>query len=115
MGKKKVSNSNNDYEKNKGKGKKKTTSTTQKEKSKDVCTHCQKEGHLEAKCWKLHPKLHPKSKGQKKQENTIEEEIVYGFDVDEKMACMVLHNTLNEDEKKKKIKLFHIKIGRAHV
>ena len=30
--------------------------------------------------------------------------------VDEKMACMVLHGSNNEDEEKKKIEFFHIKV-----
>lgn len=62
---KKKNASNNNSKKNKGKEKKKTTSMAQKEKSKDVCNHCKK-GHLEVKCWKLHPALRPKPKGQKK-------------------------------------------------
>ena len=37
-------------------------------------------------------------------------EIDGGFDVDEKMACIVLHSSLNEDGENKKIELFHIKV-----
>jgi len=37
-------------------------------------------------------------------------EIDGGYEVDEKMACMVLHGSNNEDEEKKKIELFHIKV-----
>jgi len=107
---KKKNASNSNSEKNKGKEKKKTTSTAQKEKSKDVCNHCKKEGHLEVKCWKLHPELRPKPKGQKKQANTMAKEIDGGSEVDEKMACMDLHSSNNEDEEKKKIELFHIKV-----
>ena len=62
------------------------------------------------KCWKLHPELRPKPKGQKKQANTMAKEIDGGSEVDEKMACMVLHSSNNEDEEKKKIELFHIKV-----
>ena len=50
----------------------------------------------------------PKPKSQKKQTNIVSKDIEDGSYVDEKMACMVLHK--NEDEEKKKIELFHIKV-----
>ena len=31
--------------------------------SRPKCTHCQKTGHLESKCWEKHPHLKPKSNG----------------------------------------------------
>ena len=43
---------------NSSKGKK--TTTTQKESERPTCSHCQRIGHDEARCWKLHPELKPK-------------------------------------------------------
>lgn len=58
----------------------------------------------------MHLELCPKFKYQKKQANTIDKEVEDGSDVDEKMSRMVLHNTYNAYEEKKKIKPFHSKV-----
>lgn len=43
------------------KGKERKATTIKKEEGeKPNCSHCQKKGHEDAKCWKLHPKLKPK-------------------------------------------------------
>ena len=40
----------------KKKGKEKKTVTVKKEEGENpTCSHCQRKGHEEAKCWKLHP------------------------------------------------------------
>jgi len=65
--KKNASKSNSEKDKGKGKEKGKTTSMVQKEKSKELCTHCKKEGHLAVKCWKLHLELCTKPKWQEKK------------------------------------------------
>jgi hypothetical protein len=59
---------------------KKMTATT--EKWKDLnrhCKHCDVDGHMEEKCWKLHPELPPKwlkSKGKAKGSTETKEEAV---------------------------------------
>ena len=42
---------------NKGK---KVAIVKKEEGEKPTCSHCQKKGHADVKCWKLHPKLKPK-------------------------------------------------------
>jgi hypothetical protein len=42
-----------------------------KEYEKPSCSHYKKEGHIEAKCWKLHPKLRPKKFKNKKRNKKI--------------------------------------------
>ena len=44
----------------KRKGKEKRETTVKKEEEKPTCSHCQRKGHEEAKCWKLHPEFKPK-------------------------------------------------------
>ncbi len=34
-------------------------------------THCEKEGHDEENCWKLHPELRPKRNGRKGKEKVV--------------------------------------------
>ena len=46
--------------KKKGKSKGKKTATTQKEEDRPMCTHCQRIGHDETRCWKFHSELKPK-------------------------------------------------------
>ena len=49
-----------------------------KEDKKPSCSHCKKEGHVEAKCWKLLLELRPKrfknKKGNKKIITTIQQD-----------------------------------------
>lgn len=73
--KKNASNNNSKKNKGKEKEKEKTTSTIQNEKPKEQCIYC--EGHLEAKCWKLHPNQCPNSKWKekKKQVSTLKIEV----------------------------------------
>jgi hypothetical protein len=56
--------------KNKGKEKLKWTATMKKDDERPSCSHCQKKGHDEDHCWKLHPELKPNwarhQKGKKK-------------------------------------------------
>lgn len=51
--------------------------TSQKESERPTCTHCQRIGHDEAKCWKLHPELRTKKfqkkKGEKKANAAIQQ------------------------------------------
>ncbi|XP_059067200.1 uncharacterized protein LOC131858147 [Cryptomeria japonica] len=65
--------------KSKDKGKGKKTATLKKEDAKPTCSHCKKEGHEDAKCWKLHPELRPKryggNKGPKKTTAVIQQDL----------------------------------------
>jgi hypothetical protein len=47
-------------DKNKGKEKLKRTTTVKKDDQRPSCSHCEKKGHDEEHCWKLHPELNPK-------------------------------------------------------
>jgi len=52
-------------EKEKGfKGKK---NASIKNGEKTICKHCSKEGHNDAHCWKLHPKMKPKKNNNKRK------------------------------------------------
>ena len=44
----------------KEKGKGKHATTMRKGDERPTCSHCQDQGHKEAKCWVLHPELKPK-------------------------------------------------------
>ena len=60
----------------KGKGKGNKTTTVKKEGEWPTSTHCQREGHEESKCWKIHPDLKLKKfseekKGQQKTNAAI--------------------------------------------
>ena len=52
--------------KGKNNSKRKKSTTTQKERP--TCSHCQRIGHDESKCWKLHPELKPKKFLKEKDE-----------------------------------------------
>lgn len=45
--------------------------TTMKKEAKPSCTHCEKEGHDEKHCSKLHPKLKPKRNGRKEKQKNV--------------------------------------------
>ena len=51
----------------KGKGKGQKNTIVKKEGERPTCTHCQREGHEESICWKLHPELKPKKFSKKKK------------------------------------------------
>ena len=56
---------------NKAKGKGKHATTMRKGEERPTCSHCQKQGKEEAKCWKLHPESKPKwFKDQKRNQTT---------------------------------------------
>ncbi|KAH0847625.1 hypothetical protein FOPE_00898 [Fonsecaea pedrosoi] len=60
-----------------------------------TCTHCDKAGHTENKCWTLHPELMPKALKEKIKVKNIKTEPVAGLassDVD------LFRNTLFEAE-----------------
>ena len=56
----------------KAKQKGKHAATMKKEEDMPTCSHCQKQGHEEEKCWKLHPELKLKwFKDQKGKQTTM--------------------------------------------
>jgi hypothetical protein len=62
--------------KEKGKSKKMTT-VKKDEENNPTCSHCEKKGHDEKHCWKLHPELKPKwsqpRKGKKKAMTIVQD------------------------------------------
>jgi hypothetical protein len=58
------------------------------------CKHCDVDGHMEEKCWKLHLELHPKwlkSKRKEKETTETKEEVVESTsDLDEAIVCTTL-------------------------
>ena len=53
------------------KGKSSKTSTSPRTSSPEQCSHCQRQGHGESKCWVKHPELRPAKKGGKKEPVSI--------------------------------------------
>lgn len=49
----------------------KGTSTTKRKEDTPYCTYCEKEGHDEEHCWKLHFELRPKMKGRKEKQKIV--------------------------------------------
>ena len=57
---------------------KKAATVKKEEGEKPTCSHCQKKGHAEEKCWKLHPELKPKwfkkdQKGKQKSTTVVQD------------------------------------------
>jgi hypothetical protein len=57
--------------KRKGKGKDKKIVTTKKGEGNSYYTHCQKDGHNDKHCWKLHPELRPNKSGGKEKKKMV--------------------------------------------
>lgn len=117
--------------KNKGKSKGKKTDTAQKGDDRRTCTHCQKIGHDEARCWKIHSELKPRKlqtrKGEKKAETTIQQRLGLGSDSGDegKINIMVTIGKISEASTSsssnitqlnegKRIELFHIRVTSKH-
>jgi hypothetical protein len=114
--------------KRKGKGKDKRTTTTKKEGEKSSCTHCQKDGHDDEHCWKLHPELRPKRfGGQRKQKivATVQQDLGSDSGDEEKITTVGLQGkvslhasssskipSLENDERRSE--LFHIRVVTKH-
>lgn len=103
-----------------------------KEGERPTCTHCQRVGHDESKCWKLQPELKPKKflkkKGEKKANAAIQQGLGFNFGDKRKITTMALIGNPSEAsssstfssssfksneviEYKKRIELFHIRIN----
>lgn len=79
-------------EKGKGfKGKQNKNESIKKEGEKTACTHCSKDGHDEAHCWKLHPELRPKKFNNKAKMTTATTQQDLGSDLGDetKISAMV--------------------------
>lgn len=48
----------------------KRAATTKRRGTKPSCTHCEKEGHDEENCWKLHLELRPKRNDRNEKQKT---------------------------------------------
>eukprot|EP00253_Pinus_taeda_P025508 PITA_25508 len=114
-------------EKRKQKWKERKTNTIQK--SKSSCTHCKKDGHDDEHCWILHPELKPKKfEGKKKKivaaiqkdlgsdsgdEATITATGIKGKNF-EASTSNFAQSTDNEENKRKRHELFHIRVISNH-
>jgi hypothetical protein len=104
-----------------------------KEDEKPTCSHCKKEGHDEARCWKLHPELRPKrywnKKGNKKTTATVQQDL--GSDSGDETKIMAMgiqgissiassssstHSSKYETmhDERKRSELFHIRVISKH-
>jgi hypothetical protein len=54
-----------------GKDKKTTTTTHQCKDLISHCNHCNIDGHIEEKCWRLHPELNQKNRKDGKKKNLL--------------------------------------------
>ena len=84
----------------KGKGNDKKNTTVKKEGEWPTCTHCQREGHEESRCWKLHPDLKPKKFIKKKK-------------VEQKTNAVVQHDLGSDSGDETKIATMGLK-GKTH-
>ena len=87
----------------KGKGKQETkiTNVAKKEDDSRHCSHCDKDDHVDAKCWKLYPKLNPyKNKNKEKTYAMILrcDDIEGSSDVDEKVNCLAIQKVKNPQD-----------------
>jgi len=100
---------------------KKTNTTTKKEDDKRHCTHYDKDGHVDAKCWKLHPEL--ASYDKKNSSTNVQEKAAIATKtknvrksskVDDNIICASIQKAEISKEKcnveEKRMQLFHIKI-----
>jgi hypothetical protein len=104
----------------KGKDKKSTITAHQCKDPNHHCNHCNIDGHIEYKCWKLHTELSPKNhKKDAKKKNLLAMDLVNlvesNSNVDEKIVYTIVQKELNwssllRKEEKEMTKLFHIKI-----
>jgi len=103
-------------------------------KERPTCSHCQRIGHDESKCWKLHPELNPKKflkeKDEKKAIAAVQQDL--GSDSgDERrittivMKCKTSHigsisntiassSNINPSNEDKRVELFNIRITSKH-
>jgi hypothetical protein len=119
-----------------GKGKGNKTATMKKEGERPACVHCQKESHVESRCWKLHPDLKPKKfskkkKGEQKTNATVQRELNYNSGDETNITAMGLKGKIhkigsssnfcassskidNMINEKKMTKLFYVRIISQH-
>ena len=79
-----------------GRYKKNATTTHQCKDSKKHCSHCNIDGHIEDKCWKLHIELNPKNhKKDIAKKNLLamdsSKEVESNSKVDEMIVCTSMH------------------------
>ena len=76
-----------------------------KEVDNGHCSQCDKYGHVDAKCWKLHPELCPYKNKNKEKTNAMVlrcDDIEGSSDVDEKVNCSAIQKVENPQDIEKK-------------
>jgi hypothetical protein len=116
--------------KGKHKGKFRSTATVKTNDEKPICSHCEKKGHVEDRCWKLHLGLKPKwarhQKGKRKTTTIVRDHgldskdesklIAMGLKGDVFIASCSYASTfvdVSHDERKK-LELLHIRVISHH-
>ena len=115
------------------KGKK--SATTKKEGEMSTCTHCERVGHDDSECWKLHLELKPKkflkNKGEMKSNVVVQQDLGSDSGDEKKIIVMGLTGKPSESssnstcssssskfnyviEEKKRVELFPIRIISQH-
>jgi hypothetical protein len=93
--------------------------THQCKNPKNHCNHCNIDGHIEEKCWKLHPEMNLKNHKKDAKKNNLlvmdsSNQVKSSFNVDEEIVCTskkeVNMSSLHHQEEKEMTKFFHIKI-----
>ena len=121
-----IKHSNDSKRKNNSKGKKSATA----QKERPTCSHCQRIGHDESRCWKPHPELKPKKflkeKDEMKANAAIQQDL--GFDSSDERRITAIVSTgktsdtgsssntnasssnINPSNEDKRVELFNIRI-----
>jgi len=104
------------------------------QKERPTCSHCQRIGHDESKCWKLHPELNPKIFLKEKDENKAISEVQQdlgldsgderriiailstgkNFDTGSSSNIVASSSNINPSNEDKRVELFNIRITSKH-
>ena len=118
----------------KGKSNSKRKKSAIAQKERPTCTHCQRIGHDESKCWKLHPDFKPKkflkAKDEKKAIAVVQQDLGSYSSDERRITAMVTigktpdtssssntiasSSNINPSNKDKRVELFNIKITSKH-
>jgi len=104
------------------------------QKERPTCSHCQRIGHDESKCWKLHPELKPKkflkAKDERKAIAVVQQDLSLDSGDERKIIAMVMtgktsdtssslksnvsSSNINPPHEDKRVELFHTRITAKH-
>ena len=118
----------------KGKNNSKRKKSVIAQKERPTCSHCQRIGHDESKCWKLHPELKPKKflkdKDEKKVIVVVQQDLSSDSSDERRITTIVskgktsdtgsISNTIasssnrNPSNEDKRVELFNIRINSKH-